>query len=267
MALTERDNISIAQIVIYAPSLFIAIWLSIRHGFGRSSGWLYLIIFSLARIIGAAMQLATISDPTNLSLRVGAATLQNIGLSPLVMVLLALIGRACGSIQKSTTSLVTVNRIRLINLLVLVGLVLGSVGGSQSGQSLAETGKYTVSSLSQVGTGLMIAAFILLAISTAVVAMQSSFMEPGEKRLVLAVGISLPFVLVRLAYSAESLYGHNPAFNQVAGDVNLQLGMSVIVEMIVVAIVEGIGMTLHKIPKNATQQSDSEADYEMVRHK
>ncbi|KAI1805658.1 hypothetical protein F4811DRAFT_514705 [Daldinia bambusicola] len=265
MALTEQNDISIAEIVVYTPALFVAIWLCIRHGFGRGSGWFYLIIFSLARIIGAGMQLATISDPRNLSLRIGAATLQNIGLSPLLMVQLALIGRAAGSIQKSATCFVTEKRIGFIHLLVLVGLVLGSIGGSQSGKDLANTGKYTVSTLSQVGTALMIIAYILLAISTALVAMQMPYMEAGEKRLVLAVGVCLPFILVRLAYSAESLYGNNPDFNQVSGNVNIQLGMSVIMEMVIVAIVEGMGMTLHKLTKSPAEESDrSEIDYEMI---
>ncbi|KAI1374588.1 hypothetical protein F4677DRAFT_425520 [Hypoxylon crocopeplum] len=255
MALTERDNISIAQIVIFVPSLCIALWLAIRHGFGRNSGWLYMILFSLARIIGAALQLATISDPTNISLHIGAMTLQSIGLSPLIMVQLALLGRALGSIRRTTTALVTEQRMRLIHLVALVGLILGAVGGSQSGQSVGQTGTYTVSGISQAGIGLMIAAFGLLAISTAVVAMQLSAVETGEKRLVLAVGLSLPFTLIRLAYSAESVFGHNPDFNQLTGNVNIQLGMAVIMEIIVVAIVESIGVTLQKVPKNRADTS------------
>ncbi|KAI2639569.1 hypothetical protein GGS26DRAFT_540694 [Hypomontagnella submonticulosa] len=251
MALTEQNNISIAEIVLYVPALFVAVWLAIRHGFGRNAGWLYLIVFSLARIIGASLQLATISDPTNISLYIGAATLQNIGLSPLIMVQLGLIGRAIGSIRKSTNSFVTEQRLRLIQLLVLVGLILGAVGGSQSGQSVADTGKYTVSGLSQAGTGLTIAGYVLLVFSTAAVATQLSHMEQGEKRLVLAVGLSLPFILVRLAYSAESVFGNNPDFNQLSGSTNIQLGMAVIMEIIVVVIVESIGMTLNKIPKTA----------------
>ncbi|KAI0386139.1 hypothetical protein F5Y04DRAFT_243419 [Hypomontagnella monticulosa] len=251
MALTEKNNISIAQIVLYVPALFIAVWLAIRHGFGRNSGWLYLIIFSLARIVGSSLQLATISDPTNISLYIGAATVQNIGLSPLIMVQLGLIGRAVGSIRKSTTSFVTEKRLRLIQLLILVGLILGAVGGSQSGQSVADTGKYTVSGLSQAGTGITIAGYVILVLSTALVATQLSHIEQGEKRLVLAVGLSLPFILVRLAYSAESVFGNNPDFNQLSGNANIQLGMAVIMEIIVVAIVESIGMTLNQIPKAA----------------
>ncbi|KAI1772404.1 hypothetical protein F4818DRAFT_171299 [Hypoxylon cercidicola] len=278
MALTEQNHISIAQIVIYVPSLLIAILLAIRHGIGRSSGWLYLIIFSLARLIGPSLQLATISDPTNIRLRIGAAILQNIGLSPLIMVQLSLIGRALGSIRKSTNPLVTEKRVHLIHLLALVGLVLGSIGGSNSGTNFGKTGTYTVSGLTQAGTGLFIAAYVLLVISTILVATQISDVEPGEKRLVLAVGLSLPFILVRLVYSAESVYGHNPSFSQLTGNVNIQLGMAVIMEMIVVAICESIGMTLKKLPKiqAATHPEDggyqqpsqqTEGDHEMGGYK
>ncbi|KAI0881856.1 uncharacterized protein GGS22DRAFT_170914 [Annulohypoxylon maeteangense] len=268
MALTEHNNISIAQIVIYVPALFIAVWLSFKHGFGRSAGWLYLIIFSLARIIGAAMQLATISDPNNISLIIGAATLQNVGVSPLIMLQLGLLGRALASIRKSTTSFVTTQRLRLVQVLALVGLILAIVGGSQSYTS---TG-YKVSNLSQAGTGVTIAAYVLLVIATVAVAMQLSYIEEGEKRLVLAVGLSLPFILVRLAYSGESVFGNNPDFSPLTANVDIYLGMAVVMEMVVIVIVEAIGMTLHKIPSNTSAPvatgyrqpwQQREADHEM----
>ncbi|KAI1212290.1 uncharacterized protein F4807DRAFT_415462 [Annulohypoxylon truncatum] len=271
MALTEHNNISIAQIIIYVPSLFIAVWLSYKHGFGRSAGWFYLIIFSLARILGASFQLATISDPKNLNLQVGAAILQTIGLSPLIMLQLGLLGRALGSIRKSTTSFVTEKRLRLVQVIALVGLILGIVGGSSS---FSDTGVYTVADTSRAGTGLTIAAYVLLVLATVAVALQLSHIEPGEKRLVLAVGLSLPFILVRLAYSGESVFGNNPDFSPLTANMNIYLGMAVIMEMIVIVIVEAIGMTLHKLPANKNvpvatgyqqpwQQSEVDRDHEM----
>ncbi|OTA91599.1 hypothetical protein M434DRAFT_397116 [Hypoxylon sp. CO27-5] len=257
MALTERDDISIVQIIVYVPTLFLALWLAIRHGFGRNAGWYYLIVFSLARIVGASLQLATISDPTNISLHVGAVTVQTIGLSPLIMVQIALIGRALGSIRKETTSFVTEKRLRLVQVIAVVGLILGIVGGTQSGQDYSKTGKYTISDLSKAGMGLTIAAYVLLVLTTVIVATQQAHIEPGEKRLLLAVSISLPFILVRLIYSVESVFGNNPSFSQLTGDVNIQLGMSVIMEMIVVFIVEGIGMTLKKLPKDKAPPANS----------
>lgn len=250
MALTEQNGISIADICVYIPALVIAVLLCIRHGFGRSSGWLYLIIFSLARIVGASLQLATISDPTNTSLYIGFATLANVGLSPLILVQLGLLSRTLTGIRKNVQTFVNERILRLIQVLVVVGLILSAVGGSQAGTSYGETGVYTISTLSKAGMGLMIAGFVLTVLVALQVAMQISHADPGEKRLSLAVGLSLPFVLVRLAYAAASVFGNSTKYSVFNGDVNIQIGMATIMEMIVVAIVEGFGLTLKKIDQH-----------------
>ncbi|KAI1082378.1 hypothetical protein F5B20DRAFT_34761 [Whalleya microplaca] len=245
MGLTEQNNISIAEIVIYIPALFIGIWLSIRHGIGRNAGWLFMIIFSLLRIIGAALQLATISDPINVRLYIGSAVCQNVGLSPLFLVQLALLSRALGSIREGSTLFLSEIKLRFVELVVTVGLILSAIGGA----NYDDAGNYTTSNLSVAGTALMIAAYVLLLLSTVILATQISRVEIGQKRLVLAVGLSLPFLLVRLAYSAATNFGNSSTFNPVNPDVNVRLGMSIIMEMIVVAIVEGIGMTLGQTPR------------------
>ncbi|KAF3003265.1 hypothetical protein E8E14_003351 [Neopestalotiopsis sp. 37M] len=255
MTLSERNNVSIAEIAVYVPALFIAIFLCIRHGFGRSSGWFYLIIFSLARIIGPSMQLATISQPDNISLYIGAAVLSNVGLSPLILIELGLLSRALTSIRKSVQTTVNEKMVRLVQLVVLVGLILTSVGGSQAGSNYADTGIYTMPDLSKAGLGLMIAGFVLTVLAAVQVFLQISHAELGEKRLALAVGLSLPFVLIRLAYSAATVYSDNPKFNQLTGDISIQIGMAVVMEMIAIAILEGFGLTLNKIEKVADTQS------------
>ncbi|KAI5928740.1 hypothetical protein F4810DRAFT_645149 [Camillea tinctor] len=260
MALTELNNISIAEIVIYTPALLLAIFLAVRHGFGRNAGWLYLIVFSLARLLGAALQLATIADPRNLSLYIGSATLQTIGLSPLILVQLALLARAVESAGRHsapdgssvrTAGPVGPRQLRFVQLVVLVALILGIVGGNDAGSTYAETGTYSQgTSLSRAGIALMIAGYVLLVLATvAVAATQLSRIEAGERRVLLAVGLSLPFILVRLAYSAESVFGSNPDFNLLTGNHNVLLGMAVVMEMFVVAIVEAIGLTLQVRPK------------------
>jgi hypothetical protein len=77
-----REGVAIGELVCYVPALSIAILLAVRHGFGRSSGWFFLIMLSLARIIGAAMQIAIASNPTSISLYTGSAILTNTGFSP-----------------------------------------------------------------------------------------------------------------------------------------------------------------------------------------
>jgi len=258
--LTELNRISIASICVYTPALVIAILLSIRHGFGRSAGWMYLILFSLIRIIGSALELATINDPTNIDLIIGASTLQNIGLSPLILVMLGLAGRVLESISHSRSTILQPRMLRLVQMLVLVGLILGIVGGSKLGGIIGKnaasgqpTAAYKVPTESVAGLALMIAGYGILVIATCLLATQISAAEPGEKRLLLAVAVALPFVLVRLIFSAISTFDpSNPDFRRFGGSSrypDLLLGMAVIEEMIAIAIFEVVGLTLRKIPK------------------
>ncbi|KAI1190196.1 hypothetical protein F5B17DRAFT_388457 [Nemania serpens] len=257
MGLTEHNNISIAQIVVFLPALAVAIFLCIRHGFGRNAGWLLLVIFSLARIIGASLQLATISQPTNLSLYFGALTLQGIGLSNLIIVLLALINRVVTSIEKARSAVINPRVLRAGQVVVLVALILGAVGNSNSGTQYAQTGVFVVSPLTQAGTALTIAGFVLVVFATLAVGKNVAHAEPGEKRIVGAVALSLPFLLVRIIYSAVGTYQPNSAFNSRTGDVNIFLGTAVIEEIIIVFILEAMGVTLNVLPKQETAATES----------
>lgn len=257
--LTELNKISIAQIVVYTPALAIAVLLAIRHGFHRSSGWFYLIVFSLARILGGALQLATINDPTNIGLLVGASTLQSIGLSPLILVMLGLLSRVLESIRHTRDTMITPRHIRIVQLVVVVGLILGIVGGSKMGDiittAVAEGNlNYSIPTETIAGVALMIAAFGIIVIASAMSAMQVSAAEPGEKRLLLAIGLATPFVLVRLVFAAIATFDNNPDFRSFGGTAKypgLLIGMSVVMEMAAVAIFEAIGLTLQKAPRSA----------------
>ncbi|KAI1128551.1 hypothetical protein F5Y10DRAFT_174195 [Nemania abortiva] len=255
MALSERNNISIAQIALFVPFLFVAVFLCIRHGFGHNAGWLFMIIFSLARLIGASLQLATIASPMNLSLFFGSLTLQSIGLSNLILTLLALINRALESVSKARSAIINPRILRYVQIFVLIGVILGAVGGSLSGNDYAQTGVYKVSALTEAGVGLTIAGFALLVITTVVVGVHVSSAEPGEKRLVLAVAVSLPFLFVRVLYTAIGTYNPHSAFSTLFGNVNVFLGTSVIEEFIIVLIVEAVGVTLQVRPKSETTSS------------
>ena len=86
MAVDYRNGVSILLLIFYLPALAIAILLTIRHGFSRSSGWRFMIIFTLARILCACFELATIDQPRKVSLYVGYAVLIGIAVSPLELV-------------------------------------------------------------------------------------------------------------------------------------------------------------------------------------
>lgn len=257
--LSELNRISIAELVIYLPALGVAIILALRHGFGRNAGWLYLILFSLVRILGAALELASMNDPTNTGLIVGGATLQSIGLSPLLLTMLGLLGRVLQSVNSNTNTILQPRMLRIVQILVLVGLILGIVGGSDTGSNISDAQSkgvpfvYTVPAESLASVGLFIAGFVLLVLATVLLAIQIRHAEAGEKRLLLAVALALPFVLVRLIFAAFATFdSDNLNFRQFGGSSQYPdylLGMAVVMEMVAVAIFETVGLLLRQIPK------------------
>lgn len=79
-----RHGIAILELIAFVPSLAMAGLLAWRHGFGRTAGWFFFIIFSLLRIIGNSCYLATLNDPDNDSLYAAWAVCSSIGMSPLL---------------------------------------------------------------------------------------------------------------------------------------------------------------------------------------
>ncbi|KAK3692429.1 hypothetical protein B0T22DRAFT_435705 [Podospora appendiculata] len=264
-ALTELDRISIAVLVIYIPSLFIAIFLALRHGFGRNAGWLYLVLFSLARILGSAFQIATINDRTNISLIVGAVILQSIGISALVLVMLGLVGRVLEGLRNSQYSspIVTPFHLRLVQLIVVVGLILGIAGGSSMSKAFSDPTKpFQLPTESKAGLALIIVGYGIIILVTLVTASHMGSVEPGEKRILLAIAVALPFVLVRIIFSGQATFGSNPDFRSFGGSAkypDYYLGMAIIMEMVVVAIFEGVGLTLQKARARPAGQKDTES--------
>ncbi|KAI1327829.1 hypothetical protein F5Y16DRAFT_370403 [Xylariaceae sp. FL0255] len=257
MGLSERNGISIAEIIVYSPAFLISILLCIRHGFGRSAGFYFLIIFTLARIVGSALQLATISAPTNISLYIGSLTLQNIALTPLTLLTLAMINRVVVSIEKVETLPVNARMLRFLNLVILVSLILSAIGGSDAGTNYANTGVYVVSPLTKAAIALIIIGFIAIVLVTVLVAFNISSAEPGEKRIVAAVAVCLPFLLVRIIYSAISAFDNPPAFNSFTGSASVYLGLAVIEEIIIVIVMEAVALTLRVIPKEERAASSN----------
>ena len=92
MKFNARGGISILELGTYLPALVIAAIVCKRHGFGRSSGWIFTLILCLVRIIGACCQLATYSQQSK-GLYEATIILDSIGVSPLLLATLGLLSR------------------------------------------------------------------------------------------------------------------------------------------------------------------------------
>lgn len=96
---------------------------------------------------------------------------------------------------------------------------------------------------------LFLICWICLCILCASVFLQMSHVDPGEKRLLLAVGISLPFIFVRLIYSILGAFSNRRIFSPFTGSVTIWLCMAVLMEIVVVYTFIIIGATLKSGPR------------------
>ncbi|KAM0303678.1 hypothetical protein HYE67_003758 [Fusarium culmorum] len=243
-SLGAHDDIAIAEIVVYTFLLFGALFLCKTHGFSRNSGWFYIIILSLARLIGSSMLLATINDPDNTNLYIGWIVLNGLGLGPLILIMLGLLDRLFNTIKSQGGAGINVLYQRAVHLLMLVAVILISVGGASSNYTLdgaSPTIKYSTES--KVGLSLMIVVLVLVIGQFLFALRNQSYIVDGERRILIAVGASLPFVIVRLAYTCTLILGGHKQ------DVWIYLGAGVIMEIVVVIICEAIGFTLNKVHK------------------
>ena len=92
MKFNSRGGVSVFELIYYFPALVIAVLVCHRHGFGRSSGWIFTLILCLIRIIGACCQLATYHSETK-GLYKAVIILDSIGISPLLLGTLGLLSR------------------------------------------------------------------------------------------------------------------------------------------------------------------------------
>ena len=260
MTLSDRNIISIVEVAAYPPLLLIAIFLAFRLGYKRESGWIFLVIFSLLRIIGAGLELGTISDPTNSHLIIGSAICSSIGLSPLFLASLGILQQVndradMNKAEEGNKAANTPYRklSRALIVVIIIALVLGIVGGVKAGNDFKDMGAYNPPSESKAAAVVFAACFIGITIATVFTLIWSGRTR-ATKSLLTAVTVSLPLLLVRVAYSVASAFADSGSpFNVLSGKVWVLFGMSVIEEILVVVLYESGGLLV--VVRGAFSQS------------
>lgn len=90
---TYSDGVAVWKLVYYTPAVLASIVVAHRHGFAKGSGWIYLTIFCTVRIVGSVAQIILISDPDSQGASTTALICSVLGLSPLLLASLGLLGR------------------------------------------------------------------------------------------------------------------------------------------------------------------------------
>jgi hypothetical protein len=134
-------------------------------------------------------------------------------------------------------------------LLITVGLILSIAGGTSI--TVQPDGTFKVATTSKAGIALYIVAYVGIILVYLISVPKTSIVPNQERRVPVAIIFALPFVLVRLIYSACSVFLHNHLFNIVNGNVALRVAMAVIEEFIVVAIYIALGFMVTKLDAHA----------------
>jgi hypothetical protein len=87
-----RDIVSAIELAFYIPMTFAAIVTCFRHGFNRSSGWVFTLILCVVRIAGAVCQFLSRSNHST-NLITTTIIIDSIGLSPLLLATLGMLSR------------------------------------------------------------------------------------------------------------------------------------------------------------------------------
>lgn len=87
------DGISVAELLVFFPALFLSGFLVFRHGFKTNCGYMFLAVFSVVRIIGNCANLARLSKDSQ-GLQTTYLICSAIGLTPLYLACSGLLSRA-----------------------------------------------------------------------------------------------------------------------------------------------------------------------------
>ncbi|KAF2623477.1 hypothetical protein BU25DRAFT_349861 [Macroventuria anomochaeta] len=239
-----RDSIALVELIFYIPFALVSAFVCYHHGFSRSSGWIYTLILCIVRIIGGICQFVSHSSQSAGLLQT-ILLLDSVGLSPLLLATLGLISRFVDFINAALTPKFTVRHFRILQLVLLVGMILAIVGGSNV--SVDANGTYQIPSASKIGVILYTVGFVGITLVFVLSVPQTSAVPSKERRVPIAITLALPFILVRLTYSMLSVFVHDHLFSVATGSVPVRTGMAVIEEFIVVAVYVILGLLVDKL--------------------
>ncbi|KAJ5676679.1 uncharacterized protein N7477_002312 [Penicillium maclennaniae] len=254
MTISYTNGISILQLIVYFPSIFLSAFLVYRHGLRTNSGFIFLTTFALARIVGACCELATINNPST-GLFTAAAICSSIGLSPLMLACSGLLSRANLSIEYTTSRPALPDLIfRAFRLLTIVAMAVAIAGITSN---MTAEGLQHPDIKTKIGMILYLVCWAIMVLMLLVIALKRGSLERGEGRTLLAVAISSPFILVRIIYALLIWFLHDSTFSLLNGSETVTLVMSVLEEFVVVIVCLGVGMTLRVRGKQVNQNDEA----------
>lgn len=136
---------------------------------------------------------------------------------------------------------------QIISLVSLVALCLGIYGGIKLSYTANTTDFTHLNSYSKTAVILFTVIFVVVFLMFLLLTTKISKVPEGEKRLLLAVAVSYPFLTIRYIYALLVDFAQDRRFNSFFGNATYYLCMAVLVEFVVLVICEFTGFTLRVI--------------------
>jgi lysylphosphatidylglycerol synthetase-like protein (DUF2156 family) len=155
------------------------------------------------------------------------------------------------SVHQSSRMVFSTIYFRITQLGITIALILSIVGGTSS---ISSTGVYKVQTMSKAGILLYIVCYLALALMALLTLRNTFYLTSGETRIMWAVFVALPLLLVRLVYSLLLIFDHKQRYSLVNGSALIHALMAVVEEMLIILIYLGVGWTLTPtaVPKTPT---------------
>ena len=255
MGLSSRTILNVVELVFYGPALLCAAWTIKKHGM-RQSGWIYLALLAIIRIVGASTGLAANSHPSQ-GLVETSEIAYSVGLSPLFLAWLGIILRVNEGMR---SHLFKPKLINLIHLPIVVGLVLAIYGGTK----LFDTNPASVNTgVTYTRAGIMMFLVALIALSAISVSTLTRIRHiiDCERGLLFASLAVIPFLVVRIVYSIIVDFDRSSTIFSLTSNrtaaVVVQAIMSVAMEFIVVSIFLTVGVSTPAVPRSTVRSGQN----------
>ncbi|KAL7937849.1 hypothetical protein V8C35DRAFT_330025 [Trichoderma chlorosporum] len=265
---TLEDGLAIWELIYYIAALICSIFVSFRHGLSRSSGWIFLTIFSTIRVINYSAQIATIATTSD-TLETVITITGFLGLSPLLLATLGLLSRVYFDLIKRPYNIVfSLFLTKIIQVPAGIALILCIVGATSADSPADISNQATV----KAGVIIYLVVFVALILLTMIANIVRCCMtEPrGERALLLVVTLSLPLLLVRIINSLLLIFSKR--FQESSAEASTsavltELFMARVEEMLVVLLYLCAGLTQRAVPEgeNGTRSNKEKLAYRTAR--
>ncbi|ETN37831.1 uncharacterized protein HMPREF1541_07454 [Cyphellophora europaea CBS 101466] len=196
-----REVLFIIELILWTPTLGLAIYVATKQGFHRQLGWFSLILLGIFRLLGAATGIASISSPTEGLIETSIIS-ESVGLISLVGALTGLIFRVHNNLPPAHSLLAPLPA-RIVHLATMAALILSILAGSDFASTNSQSDIAQGHKFIKIAVGLLSGVFVFsggLALYTRAMLMRH-ISAPGEPRLVNCTSAALPFIALRLIYA------------------------------------------------------------------